>query len=281
TECGVDFLINVLHCSEVEEEFLPPSVHNTDCFEVLVFKKGNGTLLLDSRVFDIQDNTIVFISPFQKQKWTVDASALDYTMLIFREDFLNEFFADKLFTYRLLYFYQYEHSLILDSTKEKIQSICNILKEIKSELTQPRLDSGHIIRSLIYYLLQRLNREYASQYDLPFQIDTSNHAYAFKKLMESHIKEKQRINEYCDLLGISRVTLNSAVKEQFNVTATQLLKQRLLTEIKNELIYADKTVSEIAYELNYSESNHLMRFFKNKTGLTTSEFLESYQNGND
>src|SRR5699024_11175853 len=59
TECGVDFLINVLHCSEVEEEFLPPSVHNTDCFEVLVFKKGNGTLLLDSRVFDIQDNTIV------------------------------------------------------------------------------------------------------------------------------------------------------------------------------------------------------------------------------
>ncbi|WHT38731.1 AraC family transcriptional regulator [Myroides sp. mNGS23_01] len=67
--------------------------------------------------------------------------------------------------------------------------------------------------------------------------------------------------------------MNSAVKEQFNVTATYLLKQRLLVEIKNYLIHSSMTVSEIAYKLNFSEPNHLMRFFKTQTGMTTRNFL--------
>ena len=281
TECGVDFLINVIKGVDVESSYLSSFVHNADYFEILVFKKGNGQLLLDSKLINIQNNSILFISPFQKKQWKVEISSLDFTILVFQEDFLNEFFTDKLFTYRLPYFYQHEYSLILNSTGQQIQSICNILTEIKSELIQSHLDSVHIVRSLIYYLLQRLNRAYAIQNKLPFQIDISNYAYAYKKLMESHIKDKQRINDYCELIGITRIALNLAVKKQFNVTAKELLKQRLLTEIKSELIYSNKTISEIAYEFGYSEPNHLMRFFKNQTGLTTSEFLADYQNGSN
>lgn len=279
TECGVDFLINVIEGKKVASEYLLSTIHNADFFEILVFKKGNGQLILNDKKNDIGDNTFVFISPFQRKKWEAKLNTLDFTILVFQEGFLNDFFADKLFTYRLLYFYQYEYPVILKSKNEFTQSICNILTEIKSELIAPNLDSAHIIRSLIYYLLQRLNREYGVQNNLPFSIDSSNYAYSFKKLMEIHIREKQRVNDYCELLGISRITLNTAVKKQFNVTATELLKQRLLIEIKNELIYSEKTIGEIAHEFGYSESNHLMRFFKNRTGITTSEFTTLYQNG--
>lgn len=89
-----------------------------------------------------------------------------------------------------------------------------------------------------------------------------------------HIAEKQRVADYAEMLGISRISLNKAVKEQFNLTATHLLKQRLLLEIKNYLIHSKLTISEIAYELNFSEPNHLMRFFKTQTGMTTSQFLQ-------
>lgn len=37
----------------------------------------------------------------------------------------------------------------------------------------------------------------------------------------------------------------------------------LLIEIKDYLIHSEMTVAEIAYMLNFSESNHLMCFFKN------------------
>jgi AraC family transcriptional activator of pobA len=87
------------------------------------------------------------------------------------------------------------------------------------------------------------------------------------------------VSEYATLLGISRITLNKAVQAQFGVTATHLLKQRLLFEIKNYLLHSGLTVAEIAHELNFSEPNHLMRFFKTQTGETTTMFLSAYQNG--
>lgn len=256
-----------------------PASHTSDVFEILIFKKGNGTVWVDHQEVEVEDNSILFFSPYQVKKWDTDFSKLDFTIIIFQEEFLNEFFADKLFTYRLLYFYQHEYITKLKLTDKGIQSICNISQEMKEELVQPNTDSGHIIRSLIYYLLQRLNREYALQRGLPFHNTTNNHAYAFKKLMEQHIRKKQRINDYCEMLGVSRITLNKAAKKQFKQTATELLKQRLVTEIKNDLIYSGKSVSEIAYSFGYSEPNHLMRFFKTQTGETTTEFIDAYQNG--
>jgi AraC family transcriptional activator of pobA len=125
----------------------------------------------------------------------------------------------------------------------------------------------------------KLNRNYAKQNQLPLDKPQNNYAYQFKRLLEIYIKEKQRINEYVTLLGISRVALNKAVQGQFNVTATHLLKQRLLFEIKNLLIFSDLTVTEIAHVLHFSEPNHLMRLFKTQTGITTTEFIAGYQNG--
>ncbi|WP_223808998.1 helix-turn-helix domain-containing protein [Rufibacter hautae] len=279
TECGVDFLLNVRSGDELLEEYTHTDVYNTDFFEILFFKEAKGQLILNQRTIDIADNTIVFISPYQKRQWRMDPHHLDFTLLVFQEDFLNDFFADKLFTYRLLYFYQLDYPLSMTVDSDAMQKACGILTEIKSELIATKLDSEHIIRSLLYYLLLKLNRDYATRNNLPLEKPENSYAYQFKKLLEEHINEKQRVNEYASLLGISRVTLNKAVQAQFNVTATHLLKQRLLFEIKNYLIHSDLTVAEIAHILNISEPNHLVRFFKAQAGLTTSQFLSDYQNG--
>ncbi|PKB18845.1 AraC family transcriptional regulator [Flavobacterium sp. 5] len=279
TECGVDFLLNVLPSEEVKETYVDSEAFNTDYFEIIVFKKGKGTLVLNQQQIEISDNSIVFISPFQRRQWKLESNNLDFTVLVFQEEFMNDFFADKLFTYRLLYFYQLEYPLYFSATNESIKRYCELLTEIKTELVVTKSDSVHIIRSLVYYLLQKLNRQYAEEYQLSLDKTDGNYAFLFKQLLEKHIKTKQRIDSYTEILNVSRITLNKAVKTHFNVTATHLLKQRLLFEIKNYLIHSELTVAEIAHELNFSEPNHLMRFFKKQTGITTSEFLFDYQNG--
>jgi len=279
TECGVDFLLNVLPSDEIGETYLNHKLFNTDYFEIIFFKKGSGQLTLNYQKINVEDNSIIFISPFQKRQWKLDAEDFDFTVLAFKEDFLNEFFSDKLFTYRLSYFYQLEFPLNMQVEKENIDMYCVLLSEIKAELRKTRIDSVHIIRSLIYYLLQKLNRVYAEKHQLSLKNQDTNYAFQFKKLIETNIENKQRISDYTDLMGISRITLNKCVKDQFNVTATHLLKQRLLVEIKDYLIHSEMTVSQIAYKLNISEPNHLMRFFKSQTGMTTTEFLADYQNG--
>lgn len=279
TECGVDFLLNVLPSEQVKDGYLKGEIHNADYFEIVFFKKGKGHIVLNHQKIPIEDNSIIFISTFQKRQWHLNPDGLDFTALVFQEDFLNDFFMDKHFTYRLLYFYQLEFPLIMKVEQEIIERYCDLLLEIKIELVKTKEDSVHIIRSLIYYLLQKLNRKYASNHNLSLEKNENNYAFQFKKLMEVHIQDKQRVNDYIELLGVSRISLNRAVKEQFNVTTTHLLKQRLLVEIKNHLIHSDMTLAEIAFKLNFSEPNHLMRFFKNQTGITTSEFIADYQNG--
>lgn len=279
SRCGVDFLLNVLPFKEVSENYLAEETFNTDFFEIIFFKTGSGHIVLNQQKITIKDNSVIFISPFQKRKWNLDKSNAEFKVLVFQEDFLNDFFADKLFTFRLLYFYQLEHTLLMEIDKTSFEMYYEQLTEIKAELIATKPDSVHIIRSLLYYLLQKLNRQYAQSHHLSIENSTDNYAFEFKKLLEIHIKDKQRISDYTELLGISRVTLNKAVKTQFNVTATILLKQRLLFEIKNLLIHSNVTINEIAHELNFSEPNHLMRFFKTQTGETTTQFLDDYQNG--
>jgi AraC family transcriptional activator of pobA len=279
TECGVEVLLNVLHGDMLSERYLERDTYNTDFFEILLFKTAKGSLILNQQKINITDNTIVFISPFQKRQWALEKEGLDYTVLVFQENFLNDFFSDKFFTYRLLYFYQLNYPLNISIEKEEVQKAFDQLMEIKYELVNSKTDSIHIIRSLTYYLLLKFNRMYAGVNNLSIDRAENNFAYQFKQLLEIHIRQKQRIDYYADLLNVSRITINSCVKKQFNVTATELLKQRLLFEIKNDLIHSGKTIAEIAYDLHFSEPGHLMRFFKTQTGITSSQFLSDYQNG--
>lgn len=273
TECGVDFFINVLNQNTIS--YLQNDVHNTDYFEVVFFIKAEGKLYINDKKIDIHDNCIVFISAFQRRAWKIKHEGLEFRTLIFKEDFLNEFFADKFFTHKMLFFYQHNHELLLNVGHSEMKRFNEFLAEIKTELTQTKKDSVHIIRSILYYLLQSINRRYAAANHLEVEKDDKNYAVQYKSLLEKHICQKRNIEDYAVLLNISRITLNKAVKDQYNITATELLKQRLLAEIKDQLVYSNKTVSEISYGLNYAEPGHMMRFFKMQTGMTTSEYLKS------
>lgn len=279
TECGVEMLLNVLHADALSEKYLERDTCNTNFFEILLFKTAKGTLILNQQKINISDNTIIFISPFQKRQWILDEEGLDFTVLVFQENFLNDFFSDKFFTYRLLYFYQLNYPLNIKIENEELQKALDRLMEIKSELVNGRTDSIHIIRSLTYYLLLKFNRIYADANNLSIDRSENNFAYQFKQLLEIYIRQMQRIDDYSNLLNVSRITINKCVKKQFNVTATDLLKQRLLFEIKNDLIHSGKTIAEIAYDLNFSEPGHMMRFFKTQSGITSSQFLSDYQRG--
>nr|WP_302846531.1 helix-turn-helix domain-containing protein [Polaribacter irgensii] len=62
-------------------------------------------------------------------------------------------------------------------------------------------------------------------------------------------------------MNTSRQQLNKITKAYFGYTAKEIIHFRLLQEIKMELSYSNKTISEIADVLNFCEANNLTRFF--------------------
>lgn len=222
---------------------------------------------------------ILLLSPHQQQEWHVDEAELDYTFLIFREDFMRTFLADKFFVYRLLYYYQTDTPPYLFAAPEELADYMHLLGKIKQELLHPVADTYNLIVSVLYYLLLVINRAYAKAYHLPVEAPKNHYAYQYKDLLEKHIRDVQRVQEYADMLHISRITLNNSVIAQFGVSASHLLKQRLLEELKNELLFSNRSVSQLADDFHFSDPSHLMRFFKQQTSKTCSQYLSDYQNG--
>ena len=86
TECGVDFLMKVGPKKDLKGNISDVAPFKSDFFEIFFFRKGNGRILLGDRTIPIHDNTILFISPFQRQKWEVDEDALDSSSSFFKRN---------------------------------------------------------------------------------------------------------------------------------------------------------------------------------------------------
>lgn len=257
--------------------FFDPLPHTTDFFEIMIFEKAKGEFHLNGHSTKVVQNSIFFISPFQKKSCKISLSGIKGFHLVFQNDFLSDFFSDKLFTYRLQYFYNTQHPQYLSLEHNEYNLIQLALNEIISEIHNYQNDSPHILRSLLYFSLSKLNRLYSKKYNI--SPDTQSHSmiYRFKELLEQNIRTLHSVAEYWNLLQISRHQLNRMVKDHSNLTTKEIINNRLLLEVKTELLYSNKTVAEIAHTLNFSEPNNLTRFFTQREGVSPSTFRDNYQ----
>ncbi len=258
--------------------FFEESPHTTDFFEIFIFEKAKGHINLNGHSLNIEENSLFFISPYQKKSCKIELLGIKGFHLVFQNDFLSSFFDDKLFVYRLQYFYNSKYPQYLQLTKNEYHKTQFALNEIISEIADFQNDSLHIIRSLLYFYLSKLNRLFSKHYKISDKTQGSSAVYRFKEKLELNIRKFHSVDEYCKLLNISRQHLNKVSKEYFGCTSKEIIHFRLLQEIKMELRYSNKTISEIADALNFSEANNLTRFFNRLEGTTPSMYRLNYQN---
>jgi hypothetical protein len=131
TQCGVDFYINTGESKDICGVLTEHKAFKTDFFSFYFFRRANGYLLLNFRKVELRDGMVLLLSPHQQQEWHVNEVELDYTFLIFREDFMRTFIADKFFVYRLLYYYQTDTPPYLFAEPEELTEYMRLLKKIK------------------------------------------------------------------------------------------------------------------------------------------------------
>ena len=56
------------------------------------------------------------------------------------------------------------------------------------------------------------------------------------------------------------------------VTAGHLIRQRMLTEAKRQLVFTNQAITEISYDLGFSDPSHFARFFRKNAGTSPHEF---------
>jgi AraC family transcriptional activator of pobA len=95
---------------------------------------------------------------------------------------------------------------------------------------------------------------------------------ALRKLVEEHFHKERQLAFYADKLAMTVDRLNDHVKRATGVTAGHLIRHRVLTEAKRQLVFTSQPIHEIAYDLAFSDPSHFARFFRKQTGTTPHEF---------
>ena len=97
---------------------------------------------------------------------------------------------------------------------------------------------------------------------------------AMRGLLEEHFRKERLLGFYAEKLAMTPDRLNDIVKRATGVTAGHLIRQRVLTEAKRQLVFTTLPIHEIAYDLTFSDPSHFARFFRKQTGTTPQAFRE-------
>ena len=95
-----------------------------------------------------------------------------------------------------------------------------------------------------------------------------------RALVDEFFRREHQLGFYAEKLGMTVDRLNDHVKRATGVTAGHLIRQRVLTEAKRQLVFTTQPIQDIAEELAFSDPSHFARFFRKHTGTTPHEFRD-------
>jgi len=159
-------------------------------------------------------------------------------------------------------------------TSSQIKFIKALFKEIYHEYDSLLKEKDDIIRCYIEILHLKC-KEYF-QAELPTIHSQTNRSFAlarqFKTLVEHNFINIRIVKEYADILHISPKHLEKTVKDTLGITPKNLILDMVLMEAKFLLKQTEKTISEIAYELNFEDPSYFSRFFKRHILITPQDY---------
>lgn len=85
-----------------------------------------------------------------------------------------------------------------------------------------------------------------------------------------------RVDELADKLALSRRTLERRFKKATTNTVTEYVQRVKIEAAKKDLETTRKNVSEVMYEVGYSDSKSFRNLFRKITGLTPVEYRNKY-----
>ncbi len=265
------FQVNVFDVNRNFKVEYPHRHH--DFYEVLFLTNGSGIHTIDAQDFPIKPYSVFFLSPGQIHDLQLSNDVQGYIFLFSSAFYhLNKTDPFKLFELPFFYNLSKENTPIyLENEHDKNQITDFFVKSI-AESQQDLPESEEVIRAFLDLLLIYCKRIYPAQNQAIGNAKSNILVKRFKQLIEQNCRENISIKKYADLLKITPNHLSETVKAATGRTSTDLINDRMLLEIKRMLTHTGLSISEVAYQLNFSDQSYFSKYFKKLTGLSPGEW---------
>jgi AraC-like DNA-binding protein len=158
-----------------------------------------------------------------------------------------------------------------------IKPIVTIADNLYNEYNSNMPCSREIIGGYMEVLLHSFNRILKLVIDLP-ESGSGSCDYIAANFERKVIEGGNRIYtiaRYAEELNVSTNYLSECVKKSTGRSAKQILLNHKLIIAKSMLQQPDKTISDVAFEMGFTETTNFTKFFKRMTGQTPNQFRAS------
>lgn len=247
---------------DVSKRYTKPHKHNK-YLELVYFTKGSGFHYLDSHPFEIKPPMVFLIHKHQVHHWSIDSVPEGFVIII-KESFLERI-SDNAIRFQLntlkdlweIHISEKDESLPL-----LFEALCLEMK--RTELNEEFIESvlKAVLSKIISYSKHRIIATHSTV------------EQRFLELLAENLKNN--VSFYADQLHTTSQNLNSICQKSFQKTASEVIAEFIIKEVKRQLLYTTKNVSEIAFDLDFKDTSNFTKFFKRHTGITPLHFKKSH-----
>ena len=228
-------------------------------FQIVYITSGEGIFSCDGRTYQVKPGCVMLVLPGLKHSYKplIETGWQEY-WVGFKGVYFSRLLEEDRFSVEHVFFETGLHNSI-------ISIFTQIFDEVRNQRPLYQLKTCALIMSLVAEVLTIERRKEQPNY---FEKIVAKAKY----LMESNVYSAINIPGISDQLGISTSRLNEVFKTYTSMTPYQYYIHIKIHKAESLLEQEDIPIKEAAYRMGFEDQYYFSRLFKNKTGVSPSDW---------
>lgn len=244
--------------------------HRHNHYEIFFFSEGGGIHMVDFQEIEICKGHVHLLSPGQVHYMHREPGSAGWVLKFTSDFFLPAAFGSPQNLHIPFLNQHINTPLICPKTKD-FESFLGIVDQIREEYHNRESGFEEMILHYLQVILLKCNRIHSATNTSVGSADRTLYQ-AFQRLLEQYFQEQTRVTFYSEKLQVSSDKLNYVVKSVSGSCPSEMIRTRLLLEAKRWLLHSEKSVKEIAYQLNFQDHAYFNRWFKKHENCSPGAF---------
>ena len=247
-----------------------PLTHSHQYNEIYFLQSGKCNVYIDNETYCLEDGSVLFIPAFKEHTFIYPFTQdIKRTVLYISTEQLNWYF-NKDFKDEINNLYINKH---LQLSRKSFSNLSNIFEKIQFEKYSLDNMSELLTKAYFFELIIYLIRCQRYTHNINQKTNLSNITIGeIVNFIENNYSRQLTLPEIAAQFGISESSLTKKIKIFTNMTFKEYLTKTRIEEAKSLLISSEKSITEIAYECGYNNSNFFGDVFKKAVGMSPSSY---------
>lgn len=235
---------------------------------VALVVRGSADFLIDNVTYHVQTNDMLVIIQQQEVRRLGLSSDFEARVLLMSRSYIG--FLNMRNSYQM--FLNLRREPLVHLSGESLESLetCfdSIIKTLRHRDNPYQKQSiYHIIKAYLYGFAY-----YLLPYNGTSQKRDEEVCGRFMALLEIHYREHHSVGYYADRLHLTPRYMSACVKSATGHSAIEMIAEKLMQQARKSLLNEEKTISQISYDLGFSDQSAFGKFFRTHEGVGPREF---------